>query len=79
MEKKKANKIINGTSENQKKASRKYETEKTDNIRVRVPTGAAEIIKNYVSGSNKYRSVNAMIIDLLEKEIGEKLKWLKTS
>ena len=57
-----------------KRASRKYEQEKTDNIRIRVPKGSSEKIKEYVADSSKYKSVNAMVIDLLEKEMGRKLK-----
>jgi hypothetical protein len=64
----------NSTSEPQKRANRKYEVEKTDNIRVRVPKGSANIIKDYVADSSKYNSVNGMIIELIEKEIGKKLK-----
>lgn len=74
MEKKKADKAFSGTSESQLKANRKYEVEKTDNIRVRVPKGSANIIKDYVAESEKYSSVNEMIIKLIEKEIGKKLK-----
>ena len=74
MENRKADKSVSGTSKSQKDASRKYESEKTDNIRVRVPKGSSKIIKDYVAESSQYRSVNSMIIELLEKEIGKKLK-----
>lgn len=52
------------------RASEKYDKEKVDNIRVRVPKGWKEQMQEYVSGSDKYNSVNGMICDLIKKEVG---------
>lgn len=53
----------------QLKASKKYDKENVDNIRVRVPKGWGQKMKDYVESSNKYNSVNSMICDLIKKEI----------
>ena len=51
-------------------ASEKYDKENVDNIRVRVPKGWKDQMQKYVSGSDKYNSVNGMICDLIKKEVG---------
>lgn len=58
------------TYTSQIRASKKYDKENVDNIRVRVPKGWKEQIQSYVSGSNKYKSVNDMICTLIKNEIG---------
>ena len=52
------------------RASEKYDKNNVDNIRVRVPKGWKEQMQEYVSGSDKYNSVNGMICDLIQKEVG---------
>lgn len=54
------------------KASKQYDKNNVDNIRVRVPKGWKEQMKEHVSSTNKYNSVNSMICDLIQKEIGIK-------
>jgi predicted HicB family RNase H-like nuclease len=54
-------------TEAQKKASIKYLTEKTDDIRIRVRKGKKDEYKAYAE--SRGISLNALIIDLLEKEI----------
>ena len=51
-------------------ASKKYDKDNVDNIRVRVPKGWKEQMQDYVAGSDKYNSVNGMICDLIRKEVG---------
>ncbi len=53
----------------QKKASRKYETEKTDNLRVRVPKGKKEQIQKYAEQSGI--SVNELINRLIDEELSQ--------
>ena len=55
------------TSDAQKKASAKYETEKTDNIRFRVPKGKRELI--HACAEKNGESVNAMLNRLVDREI----------
>lgn len=52
------------------KASKEYDKNNVDNIRVRVPQGWKEQMQSYVAGSDKYSSVNGMICDLIQKEVG---------
>lgn len=52
------------------RASEKYDKENVDNIRVRVPKGWKEQMQSYVKTSKKYSSVNGMICDLIQKEVG---------
>lgn len=54
----------------QRKASTKYDNENVDSIRLRVPKGWRDIIKDYVERSEKYNSVNNMICTLIKNEIG---------
>lgn len=51
------------------KASKKYDKDNVDNVRVRVPKGWNEQMQNYVASSDKYTSVNAMICELIQREI----------
>ena len=50
-------------------ASKQYDKNNVDNIRVRVPKGWKEQMQEYVKSSNKYDSVNNMISELIKKEI----------
>lgn len=50
-------------------ASKQYDQNNVDNIRVRVPKGWKEQMQDYVKSSNKYDSVNNMISELIKKEI----------
>lgn len=61
---------FNSTIRSQLNASEKYDKENVDNIRLRVPKGWKEQMQQYVKDSDKYSSVNAMICDLIKKEIG---------
>lgn len=51
-------------------ASKIYDKKNVDNIRLRVPAGWNQMMKEYVARSDKYESVNAMINDLIKKELG---------
>ena len=51
-------------------ASKQYDKNNVDNIRVRVPKGWKDQMQKYVSDSDKYNSVNGMICDLIKKEVG---------
>lgn len=51
-------------------ASKKYDDERVDSVRLRVPKGWKEQMQEYVKASEKYNSVNAMICDLIKQEIG---------
>lgn len=62
----------NKTVRSQLKASENYDKNNVDNVRVRVPKGWKEQMQEYVKATNKYSSVNAMICDLIRKEIGIK-------
>lgn len=58
-------------TEAQKKATAKYMKNNLDDIKVRVPKGKREVYKAYAESKGK--SLNAFIIDLIEKEMkGEK-------
>ena len=63
-------KTENGLYISKIKASENYDKNNVDNIRVRVPKGWKEQMQEYVSGSDKYNSVNGMICDLIQKEVG---------
>lgn len=66
------------TYKTQLKAVEKYTGEgaadksqrKVESVRLRVPNGWGQIIKDYVASSGKYKSVNSMICELIRKEIG---------
>lgn len=53
-------------SEAQKKATAKYMKNKLDDIKVRVPKGKREVYKAHAERQGK--SLNALIIELLEKD-----------
>lgn len=68
-----------GTYKSQLKASAKYTGEgsdvdkserKVESVRLRVPVGWGNKMKEYVATSDKYKSVNAMLCDLIKKEVG---------
>lgn len=61
---------INKTVRSQLRASENYDKNNVDNIRLRVPKGWKEKMQSYVESSDKYKSVNAMLCDLIRKEIG---------
>jgi hypothetical protein len=69
--KKKANDVVgtNKTVRSQLNASKKYDKENVDNIRLRVPKGWNEVLKGYVKTSGKYSSVNAMLNELIKKKM----------
>lgn len=69
MQKKENLKTQNGLYKSKIKASKTYDKENVDNIRVRVPRGWKKQMQSYVAGSDKYSSVNGMICDLIQKEI----------
>ena len=54
-------------TEAQKQASIKYLKENTDDIRIRVPKGKKEEYKQLAENNNM--SLNALIIELLERKI----------
>lgn len=56
-------------SEAQKKATAKYMKNKLDDIKVRVPKGKREVYKAHAESKGK--SLNALIIELLEKDMQE--------
>jgi len=51
-------------------SNKQYDKNNVDNIRVRVPKGWKGQMQNYVKASGKYDSVNGMICDLIQKEVG---------
>lgn len=55
------------TTEAQKKANRKYELEKTENIRIRVPIGKKELIQQCAKLNNE--SINRMVNRLIDEEL----------
>lgn len=55
------------TTEAQKRTSRKYDLEKIENIRLRVPIGKKALVKE--CAERNYESINSMINRLLDKEI----------
>lgn len=68
-----------GTYKSQLKAAAKYTGEgsnidkterKVEGIRLRVPAGWSDKIKAYVAASDKYKSVNAMLCELIKNEVG---------
>lgn len=65
--------IIQTDRYNSKRESVKKYLENFEQITFRLPKGSKDILKDYVKRSGKYESVNAMIKDLLEKEIGQEL------
>lgn len=55
------------TTEAQKKANRKYETEKTENIRIRVPIGKKELVQK--CAELNHESINGMVNRLIDQEL----------
>ncbi len=55
------------TTESQKKANRKYEIEKTENIRIRVPIGKKELVQK--CAKLNHESINGMVNRLLDEEL----------
>lgn len=62
-----------GLYRSQIKASEKYDATKVDSIRLRVPKGWKEQMQQYVAQSEEYASINAMVCDLIKKEMGIEL------
>ena len=60
------------TSNAQKKAAIKYMAENLEEVRFRVPKGKKAVVQQ--AAQNKGMSVAAYLIDLIEKDCGEKLK-----
>lgn len=60
------------STEAQKRANRKYEIEKTENIRVRVPKGKKALVQECAKANNE--SVNSMINRLIDNEIELRIK-----
>ena len=62
-------KTINGLYKSKIKASENYDKNNVDNIRLRVPKGWKEQMQSYVESSGKYNSVNAMLCELIRREV----------
>lgn len=60
------------TTEAQKRANKKYEDEKTENIRVRVPKGKKALVQECAKANNE--SVNSLINRLIDTEIERQIK-----
>ena len=60
------------TSNAQKKATIKYMAENLEEVRFRVPKREKAVVQQ--AAQNKGMSVAAYLIDLIEKDCGEKLK-----
>ena len=60
------------TSNAQKKATIKHMAENLEEVRFRVPKGKKAVVQQ--AAQNKGMSVAAYLIDLIEKDCGEKLK-----
>ena len=60
------------TSNAQKKATIKYMAENLEEVRFRVTKGKKAVVQQ--AAQNKGMSVAAYLIDLIEKDCGEKLK-----
>lgn len=53
-------------------ASKIYDKNNVDNIRVRVPKGWKKQMQDYVVNTDKFDSVNGMICSLIKKEVNIK-------
>lgn len=62
-------KTENGLYISKIKASENYDKNNVDNVRLRVPKGWKEQMQAYVESSDKYSSVNAMLCELIRKEL----------
>lgn len=60
------------TVNSRRKANKEYE-KKIEQITVRLPQGSREKLNKYIVESKKYNSVNAMMKELIENELGESL------
>lgn len=59
----------NGLYKSKIKASKKYDKNNVDNIRLRVPKGWKDQMQAYVESSDKYSSINSMICTLIREEL----------
>lgn len=65
--------IQTNTYQSSRKAQKVYET-KQEHLTVRVPSGSRNKIKDFVENNkDKYKSVNNLILTLIEREMGTKL------
>ena len=62
-------KTENGLYISKIKASENYDKNNVDNVRLRVPKGWKEQMQAQVESSDKYNSVNAMLCELIRKEL----------
>ena len=65
-------KTENGLYISKIKASENYDKNNVDNVRLRVAKGWKEQMQAYVESSDKYNSVNAMLCELIRKELNIK-------
>lgn len=56
-------------TEAQKKSADKYLKEKVEDIRIRVPKGQKQLIKDYADSQGK--SLNQFIVDLINEEMSK--------
>ena len=57
------------TSEAMLKAINKYQTEKVEEFKIRVPKGEKDVIKAHAAKKNK--SLNAYVVDLIHADMSE--------
>lgn len=62
--------VVETKAYNSQRRAMKEREKKFEQITVRLPKGSREQLNNYVSNSSKYSSVNSMILELLENELG---------
>lgn len=58
---------MNMTTDAQKKASKKYESEKIESIKLRLPKGKKELVQRCAQLNNE--SINGMVNRLLDEEL----------
>lgn len=58
---------MNMTTDAQKKASKKYESEKIESIKLRLPKGKKELVQRCAKLNNE--SINGMVNRLLDEEL----------
>ena len=63
------NKTEKGLYKSKIKASKKYDSEKVDTIRLRVPKGWKEKIESHIQATG-HKSMNSFICSLIKNEIG---------
>ena len=61
---------VNGTARSQLDASKKYDENNVDIVKLRVPKGWKIQMQEYVAANDKYKSMNDMLCQLIKKEIG---------